>query len=161
MALLNIPMYGQNKEGAGHDNIPRVAISAELDLNAAGTGAHPVMHIPLGTYVTGVQIVVTTVIVAGSMDIDIGDGDDADRYADAWAAATGALALGSIIDCPCGGVDGRGVTSGRYYAAADTLDVTINTVATSGKIRLLVHCTTLNGVAPASLASVGVEEVAQ
>ena len=154
-------MYGQNKEMKGQDNISRVAISEEIDLNAAGTGAHPVINVPLGTYVTGVQIVVTTVIVAGSMDVDIGDGDDVDRFADAWAAATGALALGSIIDCPCGSTTGLGVQSGRYYAAGDTIDVKINTVATSGKIRLLVHCTTLDGVAPASLSSVGIEEVSQ
>ena len=153
-------MYGQNKELAGQDNISRIAISEEFDL-ASTSGTYPVIHVPQGTYVTNVQILVTVVIVAGSMDIDIGDGDDVDRYADAWAAATGALALGSIIDCPCGGVDGRGVTSGRYYAAADTIDIITNTVATSGKVRLLVHCTKLGGTAPASLSSVGVEEVSQ
>jgi hypothetical protein len=145
------PMYGQNKYDAIADNQTQVAVSKEQDLTDTA-GVYPVISIPAGTYVLGVQILVTSAITAGSMDIDIGDGDDADRYADAWAAATGALAVGSVIDCPCGGVDGRGVTSGRYYAAADTIDIDINTVASAGKVKLLVHCTNLGGVAPASLA---------
>ena len=145
------PMYGQNKYDAIADNQTQVAISKEQDLTDTAA-VYPVIKIPAGTYVLGVQILVTSVITAGSMDIDIGDGDDGDRFADAWAAATGALAVGSVIDCPCGGVDGRGVQAGRYYAASDTIDVDINTVASAGKIRLLVHCTNLNGVAPASLA---------
>ena len=154
------PMYGQNKFDAIANNQTQVAVSKELDLTDTAA-VYPVISIPAGTYVLGVQILVTSAITAGSMDIDIGDGDDADRYADAWAAATGALALGSVIDCPCGGVDGRGVTSGRYYAAADTIDIITNTVATSGKVRLLGHCTKLGGTAPASLSSVGIEEVSQ
>ena len=145
------PMYGQNKYDAIADNQTQVAVSKELDLTDTAA-VYPVISIPAGTYVLGVQILVTSAITAGSMDIDIGDGDDADRFADAWAAATGALAVGSVIECPCGGVDGRGVTSGRYYVAADTIDVDINTVAGAGKIKLLVHCTNLGGVAPASLA---------
>ena len=152
------PMYGQNKYDAIADNQTQVAISKDFDLTSSAA-TYPVIKIPAGTYVLGIQILVTSAITAGSMDIDIGDGDDADRYADAWAAATGALALGSIIDCPCGGVDGRGVTSGRYYAAADTIDIDINTVASAGKVRLLVHCTRLEGVAPADLADLGVESV--
>ena len=145
------PMYGQNKYDAIADNQTQVAVSKELDLTDTAA-VYPVISIPAGTYVLGVQILVTSAITAGSMDIDIGDGDDADRYADAWAAATGALALGSIIDCPCGGVDGRGVTGGRYYVAADTIDVDINTVAGAGKIKLLVHCSKLGGEAPAALS---------
>ena len=153
-----IPMYVQNKDGFALEEIPRIAISNELDLTSTA-GVYPVIHIPKGTYVTKVQILVTAAITAGSMDIDIGDGDDADRFADAWAAATGALALGSIIDCPCGGVDGRGVTSGRYYVAADTIDIDINTVASAGSVRLLCHCTKLEGLAPASLAGKSVEQI--
>ena len=145
------PMYGQNKYDAIANNQAQVAVSKELDLTSTA-GVYPVINIPAGTYVLGVQILVTSAITAGSMDIDVGDGDDADRYADAWAAATGALALGSVIDCPCGGVDGRGVTSGRYYATADTIDVDINTVAGAGKIKLLVHCSKLGGSAPAALS---------
>ena len=142
------PMYGQNKYDAIADNQTQVAVSKEQDLTDTA-GVYPVISIPAGTYVLGVQILVTSAITAGSMDIDIGDGDDADRFIDGWAAATGALALGSVINCPGAG---SGVTSGRYYAAADTIDIDINTVASAGKVKLLVHCTNLGGVAPASLA---------
>ena len=142
------PMYGQNKYDAIADNQTQVAVSKELDLTSTA-GVYPVIHIPAGTYVLGVQILVTSAITAGSMDIDIGDGDDPDRFIDGWAAATGALALGSVINCPGAAA---GVTSGRYYAAADTIDIDINTVAGAGKVKLLVHCTTLGGSAPAALA---------
>ena len=155
---MGIPLSGQNKDGNALESIPRIAVSKELDLTATAA-VYPVIHIPAGTYVTGVQILVTAAITVGSMDIDIGDGDAADRFDAAWVAATGALALGSIIDCPCGGVDGRGVTSGRYYASADTIDVDINTVASAGKIKLLVHCTSLGSEAPAALTEKPVDGV--
>ena len=147
------PMYGQNKYDNIADNMTGIAISHELDLTSSA-GVYPVMEIPAGTYVTKVQILVTAAITVGSMDIDVGDGDDADRFIDGWAAATGALALGSIIDCPGAGA---GVTSGRYYAAADTLDIDINVVAGAGKVRLLVHVSDLTGKAPASLQEITVE----
>ena len=145
------PMYGQNKYDAIADNQTQVAISKDFDLTSSAA-TYPVIKIPAGTYVLGIQILVTSAITAGSMDIDVGDGDDTDRYANAWAAATGALALGSVIDCPCGSTTGLGVQSGRYYVASDTIDITVNTVAGAGSCRLLVHCTNLNGVAPGSLA---------
>ena len=147
------PMYGQNKFDNIIDKLSGIAISAEQDLTDTA-GVYPAISVPAGTYVTKVQILVTSAITAGSMDIDIGDGDDADRFIDGWAAATGALAVGSIIDTPGAGA---GVTSGRYYAATDTIDIDINTVAGAGKIRLLVHCTNLTDLAPASLKDVSVE----
>ena len=143
------PMYGQNKADSIIANQPQIAISKELDLTSS-VAAYDVLEIPAGTYVLKVQILVTAAITAGSMDIDVGDGDDVDRFIDGWAAATGALALGAVIDCPGAG---SGVSSGRHYAANDTLDIKINTVAGAGKVRLLVHCTKLGSVAPASLAT--------
>ena len=148
------PLYGQNKADNALNNAPKIAISSQLDLTATAA-VYPVLNVPAGTYVHSVQILVTAVITAGSMDIDIGDGDDADRFYDGWAAATGALALGSIVDCPGAGA---GVTSGRYYVAADTIDIDINTVASAGKVRLLVWCSKLDGLAPASLDAIPVEK---
>ena len=148
------PLYGQNKADSALQNAPKVAISAQLDLTSTA-GVYPVLDVPAGTYVHSVQILVTAAITAGSMDIDVGDGDDADRFYDGWAAATGALALGSIIDCPGAGA---GVQGGRYYVAADSIDIDINTVAGAGKVRLLVHCSKLDGLAPASLSAIPVEK---
>ena len=148
------PLYGQNKADNALNNAPKMAISAQLDLTSTAA-VYPVLDVPAGTYVHKVQILVTAVITAGSMDIDIGDGDDADRFYDGWAAATGALALGSIIDCPGAGA---GVQSGRYYVAADTIDIDINTVAGAGKVRLLAWCSKLDGLAPASLDAIPVEK---
>jgi len=148
------PLYGQNKADNAITNAPKLAISTQLDLTSS-TGVYTVLDVPAGTYVHKVQILVTAAITAGSMDIDVGDGDDADRFIDGWAAATGALALGSIIDCPGAAA---GVTSGRYYASADTIDIDINTVASAGKVRLLVWCSKLDALAPASLNTIPVEQ---
>ena len=148
------PLYGQNKADSALQSAPKIAISAQLDLTSTAA-VYPVLEVPAGTYVHSVQILVTAAITAGSMDIDIGDGDDADRFYDGWTAATGALALGSIIDCPGAGA---GVQSGRYYVAADTIDIDINTVATAGKVRLLAHCSKLGALAPASLVDIPVSQ---
>ena len=90
------PLYGQNKADSALQSAPKIAISAQLDLTSTAA-VYPVLEVPAGTYVHSIQILVTATITAGSMDIDIGDGDDADRFYDGWAAATGALALAIIV----------------------------------------------------------------
>ncbi len=40
----------------------------------------------------------------------------------------------------------------------NTIDIDINTVAGAGKVRLLVHCSKLDGLAPASLSAIPVEQ---
>ena len=92
------PMYGQNKNDAILANQTQVAISDELDLTSTA-GVYSVLDVPAGTYVLGVQILVTSAITAGSMDIDIGDGDDADRFI-VHCTKLGGVAPASLADTP-------------------------------------------------------------
>ncbi len=95
--------------------------------------------VPIGAYVTKVAIL-STVSVA-NVDIDIGDGDNVDRYMDGVTT----LVQYNMILAPnvATGVDGTaGETGARYYAAADTIDVIENTTGSAdtavGSIKVLV-----------------------
>mgnify|MGYP003131597313 CR=1 FL=1 len=132
------PLYGQNKFDDAIDADAKWYQSAELDLTSTA-GVYPVFNIPAGSYLLEVRVLVTSAITAGSADIDVGDGDDPDMFIDGWDCSAGSILAGSIV--LFGGASGAseaGVSSGKYYSAADTLDVDINTVASAGKIKLLV-----------------------
>ena len=132
------PMYGQNKFDEKLDGDALWYLSKELDLTSTAA-VYPVFNVPAGAYVLEVKVLVTTVIVAGSMDIDIGDGDDADCYVDGWDGTAGSITGNSIHSF---GISSSatevGVFTGKYYSSADTIDIDINTVATSGAVKLLV-----------------------
>ena len=130
------PLYGQNKFDDKLDGDAHWYLSKELDLTSTA-GVYPVFNVPAGGYVLGVKILVTSVITAGSADIDVGDGDNADRYIDGWACGAGTVAANNIVDGGSTAVT-NGTSNGRYYGSADTIDVDINTVAGAGKIKLLV-----------------------
>jgi len=136
------PLYGQNKFDNAVDANAKWYQSSELDLTSTA-GVYPVFTVPAGAYVLGVKILVTSAITAGSADIDVGDGDDPDMFIDGWDCSTGSILAGSIV--MFGGASGAseaGVSSGKYYSAVDTIDVDINTVASAGKIKLLVQLAT-------------------
>lgn len=88
------------------------------------------INVPAHTVVLAAGASVKTVATGGSSDqtLDIGDGNDPDRYVDGFdvdAAAAGAEAATVIANLP--------VT----YATADTIDVTVvtaTTVATAGEL---------------------------
>lgn len=130
------PMYGQNKFDDKIAGNAKWRLSNELDLTSTA-GVYPVCTVPAGSYVLGVKILVTSAITAGSMDIDVGDGDNADMFIDGWDGTAGSVAVNTIIDASGSALE-AGVASGKYYAASDTIDVDINTVASAGKIKLLV-----------------------
>jgi hypothetical protein len=136
------PLYGQNKFDNALDGDAKWYQSSELDLTSTA-GVYSVFNVPAGAYVLGIKVLVTSVITAGSADIDVGDGDDPDMFIDGWDCSTGSVLAGSIV--LFGGASGAseaGVSSGKYYAAADTIDVDINTVASAGKIKLLINMAT-------------------
>jgi hypothetical protein len=58
-------------------------------------------------------------------------------FIDGWDGTAGSVAVNTIIDASGSALE-AGVASGKYYAASDTIDVDINTVAGAGKIKLLV-----------------------
>ena len=129
-------MYGQNKFDNAIDGTAKWYQSKELDLTSTA-GVYSVFTVPAGSYVLGVKILVTAAITAGSADIDVGDGDNADGFIDGWACAAGGAAAGDIVDGVASTAT-AGISTGKYYAASDTIDVDSNTVAGAGKIKLLI-----------------------
>ena len=136
------PMYGQNKFDDVLDGTAKWYASTELDLTSSA-GVYPVFAVPAGSYVLDIRVLVTSAITAGSMDIDVGDGDDPDRFIDGWDGTAGSIDVNTIHSFgQATGATEAGIDSGAYYASADTIDVDINTVASAGKIRLLISLAT-------------------
>ena len=81
----------------------------------AATDVLEVIKVPANTLVTNVALNVTTA-EGGTLTIDVGDGDDPDGYLD----GVNANATAAYIP-----VDGTAAfAQGKYYTAADTIDVT-------------------------------------
>ena len=133
------PMYGQNKFDNQLDGDAKWYLSDELDLTSTA-GVYPVFDVPAGAYVLDVKVLVTSAITAGSMDIDVGDGDDADCFIDGWDGTAGSVTANSIHSF---GISSSatevGIFTGKYYASADTIDIDINTVAGAGRVKLLIN----------------------
>lgn len=115
-------------------------ISKALDLSVNTDSPYKMIRVPANSYVIDVKIVVVTAITAGSMDIDVGDGGDSDRYIDGWDGSNNSNLINQVHTFGVSsGATEVGVSTGYYYSSKDTLDVTIGTVATSGSIKLLAY----------------------
>jgi|GEM_PF-3084651 len=106
-------------------------VSGSLLVTATGKKYGTV--VPIYSYVYAVGLLIVAAIAGGSPDIDVGDGDNTDRYIDGlgeWATAN------DIIMAPhCTNT----CVAGRYYAAQDSIDVLVNTKAdTTGTVKVLV-----------------------
>ena len=111
-------------------------ISAQIDCNAA-TGVTQAVEVPAGAIVYRVAVLAETAITSGTatIDIDVGDGVNPDRYFDALAAVT----KYDLVTAPVPATTTTPAeVGGRYYATADTIDVDINATALTGSIRILV-----------------------
>ena len=120
------------------DGIARWHISRELNLNTLGTGVHPIMKIPSSTYLLEMRILITSDITVGSMDVDLGDGVDADAFINGWDGTSGShnspwLHLVGVS----ASLTEAGKKTGKFYSSDDTLDLKINGVASAGKIKVL------------------------
>ena len=111
-------------------------ISDAISVAATNTTT-TVVSIPLGAYVTKVEMLST--VALANCDVDVGDGDSADRYIDGVTTMTqydivGAPNVASGAACD--------EVNGRYYAAADTIDIVENTTGSAntaaGSVKLLV-----------------------
>lgn len=128
--------YLEQNSGKFFQEKPTV-ISKGISVAATNTTTQAV-SIPLGAYVTKVALMCT--VRAGSVDVDVGDGDNADRYADGITAMT----ANDILNLPnvASGTDATNEVGGRYYAAADTIDVVENTTGSAnvgvGSVKVLV-----------------------
>ena len=95
------------------------------------------VDVPIGAYVTKVMMLST--IALANCDVDVGDGDSADRFIDGVTTMTqydivGAPNIASGAACD--------EVNGRYYVASDTIDVVENTTGSAdtaaGSVKVLV-----------------------
>lgn len=89
---------------------------------AGTTGVHAVLDIPAGAYVLSVMTVVTTAEGA-TCTFDVGDGSDPNG----WDDAVDGNAAAAYISAP--GTDAYATAGGKYYSAADTIDIDMDNEA--------------------------------
>jgi hypothetical protein len=129
---------GINKVSAITVELNFATITAEraaAGLTALGaTDVLEVIRVPANTLVTNVALEVTTA-EGGTLTIDVGDGDDPDGFLDGVNANTAAAYL------PVAGT--AAYEQGKYYTAADTIDVTTVNAADAAVMKLtaiMVDC---------------------
>ena len=123
-------------------------IQQDIDLNAMpvkpiSTDVINALNIPANTLVLQVRTVVLVQSVATALTATVGDGDAADGW-DAAIDFEGAVGDETVSRH---GTDAHAATGdGKRYAAADTIDLvmTVNTVTTWGKIRVIALCVDLS-----------------
>ena len=120
-------------------------ISRTIDFSvdeAAQNDVFEVLYIPAKTLVLGVQYQVLTA-EGGTLTFDIGDGDDVDGYIDGANGNT----LGSgftTLSLTAGTPDTvTGYSNGKYYAAADTIDIKLLNAADAAVITVTAVCVEL------------------
>src|SRR3990167_2129782 len=85
------------------------------------------IDIPAGSFLPcyAVNVIITTLLDGGTPSIDVGDGDDDDGWVDTTEITeTGAGTYGSVAAAYA--------VTGKYYSAADTIDVVLATGLTAG-----------------------------
>ncbi len=94
----------------------------------------PVINVPAGSYVRCVCRVLTASTDSSTRTIDIGDGSDPDGFVDgADMKTTGRYHLApALVDATPNTI--VGYSFGKYYAAADTIDLTAVQALTNGKV---------------------------
>ena len=116
---------------------PTVISDALSTANTNADGVIPMVSIPLGAYVTKVQVLAT--VAVANQEFNIGDGDNDDRYFDGITAITQYNSLTAPNTTSTAATE---EVSGRYYAAADTIDfvstITASADTAAGSIKLLV-----------------------
>lgn len=111
----------------------------EADHNAT-TAA---LEIPAKTLVRSVGVLVTEALAGGTPSIDVGDGDDPDGWVDTLdvtETGAGTIYAGGTANSPY-----VRQNQGRYYAAADTLDIVLSSGLTDGTCYVVAHCLDLSG----------------
>ena len=111
-------------------------LSKEVDISSTGTTKS--IFIKSGTYLMDVRIVNTEQITAGSMDVDVGIPTNTDVFIDGWDGSAGSHG-GNTINAFGRGSSATetGVKLGKYFDDDGTVNINVNTAATSGKVRLM------------------------
>lgn len=127
-----------NKNSGKFMQIEPTVISNALSVSATNTTTKAV-DIPGGAYVTKVMLFAPNTVA--NVDIDVGDGDDTDRFIDGMTT----LGTGDMVVAPnvATGVDlSSGEVGAHYYATSDTIDIKENTTASAdtsaGTVKVLV-----------------------
>jgi hypothetical protein len=94
-----------------------------------------VIQLPAKTYVLAVGLDVTTA-EGGTLTIDIGDGSAADGYLDGVNANTVASYASTLALTEGAPNTVTGYSAGKYYAAADTIDIKTVNAADAAVMRL-------------------------
>jgi len=104
------------------------------DYTGIGADTMQVLDIPAGTFVSTVILNITTAQTAATdtITLDVGDGDDADGWLDGVDAETAAVSLSSTATYTLteGAPNTLAISpafgeTGKYYSAADTIDVLV------------------------------------
>tara|TARA_R110002012_G_scaffold321839_2_gene551777 strand:- start:150 stop:626 length:477 start_codon:yes stop_codon:yes gene_type:complete len=143
--------HGFNKGTAAHPSMGVTKVSVmEVDLNfatittdraaagataLAGGDVIEVLSLPAKTLVLNVGLDVTTA-EGGTLTIDVGDGADPDGYLDGVNANTAASYCSALALSEGTPNTVTGLSDGKYYAAADTIDVKIVNAADAAVMRL-------------------------
>ena len=107
-----------------------------------------VMNVPAKTWVKAVMVTVVTADTTVT-DTDVGDGDNVDGYVDGLSLATAGVVAGSILqtDTTVTTAYSVPVGGGKYYLAADTIDVKLITAGgVDGVIDIVAVCTDMSNV---------------
>ena len=116
-------------------------LSREVHIGSGGTSAIEVIFVPAGTYILDIKILITSSFL-GSYEIDIGDGNDTNRFINGWTGTTD-VNENNIISPGLRGDETdaeSGISAGYFYTENDTIDVLPITAPTNAftKMRLLV-----------------------
>lgn len=122
--------YIETNSGSFFKEEPTI-VSQEIDATATNTTTAAV-YVPAGSYVTRCALLATATV--SGADIDLGDGDTADRFLDGVTD----IAINDIVQSGLGSAVGADPRTGHYYSSADSIDVTTNIIGTSGSVKVLV-----------------------
>ena len=101
----------------------------------AGGDILTALHIPAKTMVLAVGLDVTTV-EGGTLTIDVGDGGDPDGFLDVVNGNAAASYSTSLVLAEAAPNTVTGYSNGKYYSAADTIDVKTVNAADTAVMRL-------------------------
>ena len=105
-------------------------------VTASDTGTTvAVLDVPAHTFIPpyGVSVVITTLLAGGTESLDVGDGDDGDG----WVDSTDITETGTGTFSGTEANTGAYAVAGKYYSAADTIDVVVNASLTAGEAYVL------------------------
>lgn len=130
-----MPLYTPQKPGNSEFSYPVLPLVAKIveydfeDLNASHQ-----LHIPIDpeTIVFAVEHIIVTQFAGGTPNLDIGDGDAANGYAN---DVNPAAAAGTLYNSSAATVT---FTAGKYYGSAGDLILTHATGLTAGAARVVI-----------------------